>query len=153
LAEAGHDVAFASGEPVAGEAEADGLTAFRGGLDMDSVQPLARRVRDRAASLPGSQVRHLVFTELFVRGALEPRPNDLINIVGQWAPDVAVPDVAEFAAPLLATMVGIPDAEHSYGPAILNDDTFRDAAYRIKNPLDAMPDPQQAVETLEQLEA
>ena len=32
-----------------------------------------------------------------------------------------VHDVAEFAAPLVATMAGIPYAEHSYGPAILKD--------------------------------
>ena len=121
LAEAGHDVAFASGEPVAGEAEAEGFTAFRVGLAPDSVEPLARRVRDLAASLPPSQVRSFVFTELFVRVELEPRANDLFKIVEQWAPHVVVHDVAEFAAPLVATMVGIPYVEHSYGPAIQND--------------------------------
>ncbi len=121
LAEAGHDVAFASGEPVAGEAEAEGFTAFRVGLALDSVEPLARRVRDLAASLPPSQVRHYVFTELFVRVELEPRANDLLTIVEQWAPHVVVHDVAEFAAPLVATTVGIPYVEHSYGPAIQND--------------------------------
>ena len=121
LAEAGHDVAFASGEPVAGEAEAEGFTAFRAGLDSDSVEPLARRVRDRAASLPPSQVRPFVFTELFVRVELEPRATDLLEIVEQWAPHVVVHDVAEFAAPLVATLGGIPYVEHSFGPAIQND--------------------------------
>jgi UDP:flavonoid glycosyltransferase YjiC (YdhE family) len=121
LAEAGHDVAFASGEPVAGEAETDGFTAFRVGRAMDSVEPLARRVRDLAASLPPSQVRSFVFTELFIRVELEPRANDLINITEQWRPHLAVHDVAEFAGPLVATMIGIPYVQHSYGPAIQND--------------------------------
>ena len=121
LADAGHDVAFASSEPVASEAEAEGFTAFRAGLDMDSVEPLARRVRDRAASLPPSQVRSFVFTELFIRVELEPRANDLITITEQWRPDLVVHDVAEFAAPLVATMSGIPYVQHSYGPAIRND--------------------------------
>ena len=85
LAEAGHEVAFASGEPVAGEAETDGFTAFRVGRAMDSVEPLARRVRDRAASLPPSQVRSYVFTELFIGIELEPRANDLFDIVEQWS--------------------------------------------------------------------
>ena len=120
LAEAGHDVAFASGEPVAGDAEAEGFTAFRVGLARDSVEPVARRVRDLAASLPPSQVRTFVFTELFVRVELEPRANDLLNVIEEWAPHVVVHDVAEFAAPLVATMAGIPYAEHSYGPAIQN---------------------------------
>jgi UDP:flavonoid glycosyltransferase YjiC (YdhE family) len=34
---------------------------------------------------------------------------------------------------------------------LLHDDTFRDAAHRIKNEFDAMPGPQQAVEALERL--
>ena len=121
LAEAGHDVAFASGEPVAGEAEAEGFTAFRVGLALDSVEPLARRVRDLAASLPPSQVRPFVFTELFVRVELEPRANDLFKVVEQWSPHLVVHDVAEFAAPLVATVAGIPYVEHSYGPAIQSD--------------------------------
>src|SRR5512147_2154980 len=121
LAEAGHDVAFASGEPVVGEAEAEGFMAFRVGLAVDSVEPLARRVRSLAALLPPSQVRPFVFTELFVRVELEPRANDLFNIVEQWAPHAVVHDVAEFAAPPVATVVGIPYVEHSYGPAIEKD--------------------------------
>ena len=121
LAEAGHDVAFASGEPVVGEAEAEGFTAFRVGLALDSAEPLARRIRGLAASLPPSQVRPFVFTELFVRVELEPRANDLLEIIEQWSPHVVVHDVAEFAAPLVATMVGIPYVEHSYGPAVQND--------------------------------
>lgn len=121
LAEAGHEVAFASGEPVTGEAEAEGFTAFRVGLAPDSVEPLALRVRQLAASLPPSQVRSYVFTELFVRVELEPRANDLFKIVERWAPHVVVHDIGEFAAPLVATVVGIPYVEHSYGPAIEND--------------------------------
>ena len=126
LTEAGHDVAFASGEPIAGEAEVEGFTAFRIGLAMDAVEPLARRVRQVAASLPPAQLRPFVFTELFVRVELEPRLNDLFELVEQWAPDVLVHDVAEFAAPLVATSVGIPYVEHSYGPAI-QDEVIRAA--------------------------
>jgi Erythromycin biosynthesis protein CIII-like, C-terminal domain/Erythromycin biosynthesis protein CIII-like, N-terminal domain len=121
LAEAGHDVAFASGEPVVGEAEVEGFAAFRVGLALDAVEPLARRVRGLAASLPPSQVRSFVFTELFVRVELRPRADDLFNVVEEWSPDIVVHDVAEFAAPLVATKVGLPYAEHSYGPAIQSD--------------------------------
>ena len=121
LVEAGHDVAFASGELAANEAEAEGFAAFRIGPAMDSVEPLARRVRQIGASLPPSQVRSFVFRELFVGVELEPRLNDLFEIVEQWMPRVVVHDVAEFAAPLVATSAGIPYVEHSYGPAIQND--------------------------------
>src|SRR3954453_1627034 len=121
LAAAGHDVAFASGEPVAGEAEGEGFSAFRGRLSLDSVEPLARSVRQRAAELPPSQIRPFVFMELFVRVELEPRADDLLGIVQRWAPDVVVHDVADFAAPLVATIIGVPYVEHSYGPAIQNE--------------------------------
>ena len=121
LAEAGHEVAFASGEPVDGEAEAEGFAAFRVGPAGHTAEPVARRVRELAASLPPSQVRSFVFTELFVRVELEPRANDLIDVIENWAPDLVVHDVAEFAAPLVATMVGIPYVEHSFGPAIQNE--------------------------------
>jgi len=36
---------------------------------------------------------------------------------------------------------------------LLHRDTLREAAHRIRDELDAMPDPQQAVESLEQLTA
>jgi len=120
LTEAGHDVAFASGEPIAGEAGTEGFTAFRIGPDMDTAEPLARGVRQIAAALPPEQVRPFVFAELFVGIELEPRLNDLFEIVEQWAPHVVVHDVAEFAAPLVATSAGIPYVEHSYGPAVQN---------------------------------
>ena len=112
-------MAFASGEPVAGEAEREGFTAFRAGPDEDAAEPLV--VREHAASLPPSQVRSFVFTELFVRVELEPRANDLIEIVEQWAPDIVVHEVAEFAAPLVATKVGVPYVEHSFGPAVQSE--------------------------------
>ena len=51
-----------------------------------------------------------------MRVELEPRANDLFNIVEQWSPHVVVRDVAEFAAPLVATVVGIPYVEHSDDP-------------------------------------
>ena len=99
--------------------EREGFTAFRAGPDKDAAEPLV--VRERAASLPPSQVRSFVFTELFVRVELEPRANDLIGIVEQWAPDIVVHEVAEFAAPLVATKVGIPYVEHSFGPAVQSE--------------------------------
>jgi UDP:flavonoid glycosyltransferase YjiC (YdhE family) len=120
LTDARHDVAFASGEPIAGEARTEGFTAFRIGLDMDTVAPSARRVRQIAASLPPAHLRPFVFAELFVRVELGPRLKGLFEIVERWRPHVVVHDVAEFAAPLVATSAGIPYVEHSYGPAVQN---------------------------------
>ena len=83
-----------------------------------AARPPRSRACCLASSVGGSP---FVFTELFVRVELEQRANDLLEVVEQWAPDIAVHDVAEFAAPLVATMAGIPYVEHSFGPAIQND--------------------------------
>ena len=121
LIETGHEVAFASGEPVAGEAEAEGFTAFRIGPAMDTVGPSAGGFD---ASLPPSLLRRFArsSSRSSSSGSSWSRAlSDLFEIVEQWTPHVVVHDVAEFAAPLVATSAGIPYVEHSYGPAIQND--------------------------------
>jgi len=128
LAEAGHDVAFASGEPVAGEAEAEGFTAFRVGLDLDSLEPHARRVRKRAASLPPSQVRPFVFTELFVQVELEPRVNDLSDIIEQWSPHVVVHSTNPivFVAQTMAGFgLAVKSAQHGVGKQVFSVGPFK----------------------------
>jgi UDP:flavonoid glycosyltransferase YjiC (YdhE family) len=119
-AAAAHEVVFAAGAPVVGEAEADGFRAFRAGLGDDSRERFLRRFPDIAA-LPPVQIRTFFFTELFVRIELEPRAVDLLRILERWTPQLIVHEVAEFAAPLVATRTGIPYADHSYGPAVQND--------------------------------
>ena len=59
-----------------------------------------------------------MFRELFVNIELRPRADDLMEIVDTWQPHIIVHEVAEFAAPLVATDFGIPYADHSYGPAV-----------------------------------
>jgi len=51
---------------------------------------------------------------------------------------------------LLPNLLTADSARHAIR-VLLRDDTFREAAARIKNELDAMPEPHQVVETLEQL--
>ena len=114
LGAAGHDVAFASGEPIVGEAEADGFTSFRAGLGVEAREQLGPEV----GSLPPAQIRSFMFRELFVNIELGPRADDLMEIVEAWKPHIIVHEVAEFAAPLVATAFGIPYADHSYGPAV-----------------------------------
>jgi hypothetical protein len=113
-------VAFASGDPIAGEAAADGFTSFQAGLGVDARE-LLRRKFPEMDSLPPAQIRPFVFRELFVNIELGPRADDLMEIVEAWKPDVIVHEVAEFAGPLVATASGIPYADHSFGPAVALD--------------------------------
>ena len=114
LGAAGHDVAFASGEPIVGEAEADGFTSFRAGLGVEAREQLGPEM----GSLSPAQIRSFMFRELFVNIELGPRADDLMQIVEAWKPRLIVHEVAEFAAPLVATAFGIPYADHSYGPSV-----------------------------------
>jgi UDP:flavonoid glycosyltransferase YjiC (YdhE family) len=120
LTAAGHNVAFASGDPIAREAAADGFTSFRAGLGVDARE-LLRRKFPEVDSLPPAQIRPFVFRELFVNIELGPRAGDLMEIAEAWKPDVIVHEVAEFAGPLVATAFGIPYADHSFGPAVALD--------------------------------
>jgi UDP:flavonoid glycosyltransferase YjiC (YdhE family) len=120
LAAAGHDVAFASGEPIAGDAAADGFTSFRAGLGVEARELLGQKFPE-VGSLQPAQIRAFMFRELFVNIELGPRADDLMEIVEAWKPDVMVHEVAEFAGPLVATAFGIPYADHAFGPAVQLD--------------------------------
>jgi hypothetical protein len=106
LGAAGHDVAFASGEPIFGEAEADGFTSFRAGLGVEAREQLGPEM----GSLSPAQIRSFMFRELFVNIELGPRADDLMEIVEAWRPHIIVHEVAEFATPVLAASLAFEQA-------------------------------------------
>ena len=55
LADAGHEVAFATGEPVVREAETDGFAVFRAGLGDDARLAFRRRFPAIAALPPAER--------------------------------------------------------------------------------------------------
>ena len=57
-------------------------------------------------------------TEIFANLELVPRAEDLDRVVDAWAPDLLVHEVAELAAPLVASERGIPYVDVSYGSLI-----------------------------------
>jgi len=66
----------------------------------------------------GDAQRHFSLTEIFANLELVPRADDLDSIVDRWQPDLIVHEVAELAAPLVATAHGIPYVDLSYGSLI-----------------------------------
>ena len=106
LAEAGHDVRVRVGRARrrrSGGGRVHGVSC-RAGLGLRGAGRMPAHSRACRHASCFAHVRPLLFTELFVRVELEPRANDLFAIVEQWAPHVVVHDVAEFAAPLVATV-------------------------------------------------
>ena len=115
--EAGHVVAFATGEPYDERARRAGFGAFR-------VGP-SERFRDEWAPrfpgferLGGDEQRRFFLTEIFANLELQPRAAELEAVVDQWAPKVVVHEVAELAAPLISSARGIPYVDISYGRLI-----------------------------------
>jgi UDP:flavonoid glycosyltransferase YjiC (YdhE family) len=114
---AGHTVAFATGEPYTTRARQAGFDAFHAGRDEGFRAEWAPRFPG-FDQLVGDAQRHFFLTEIFANLELVPRADDLDQIVDTWRPDVVVHEVAELAAPLVATAHGIPYVDLSYGALI-----------------------------------
>ena len=114
---AGHTVAFATGEPYTTRAREAGFEAIHAGPDEGFRQEWSPRFPG-FDQLVGDAQRHFFLTEIFANLELVPRADDLDPIVETWQPDVVVHEVAEFAAPLVATALGIPYVDVSYGSLI-----------------------------------
>lgn len=113
-ARAGHDVAFATGAPVVGEARARGVEAFAAGPDASLRAQWVDRLPAREV-LATDEGRAWFFTEVFAGLELTPRAEDLAGVIARWRPDVLVHELAELAGPLAATAAGLPYATAGYG--------------------------------------
>ena len=115
--EAGHVVAFATGEPYDERARRAGFKAFRVGPSEGFRDEWAPRFPG-FERLVGDEQRRFFFTEIFANLELEPRAAGLEAVVDVWAPHLVVHEVAELAAPLVSVARGIPYVDVSYGRLI-----------------------------------
>ena len=113
----GHTVAFASGDPVVGQARGAGFTAFEAGPADTFRAEWAPRFPG-FTTLVGDAQRSFFFTEIFANLELAPRAVDLESIMSVWRPHLVVHEMAELAAPLVSTALGIPYVDVGYGSLI-----------------------------------
>jgi UDP:flavonoid glycosyltransferase YjiC (YdhE family) len=114
---AGHAVAFASGDPVVGRAQDAGFIAFKAGPPESFRAEWAPRF-PHFKTLVGDAQREFFFTEIFANLELAPRAVDLESIMSTWRPDLVVHEIAELAAPLVSTSLGIPYVDVGYGALV-----------------------------------
>lgn len=134
LAEAGHDVAFATGTDVCARVEAAGFPAFPAGLSLGDQLAEARRRYPREHALPAGPERFEAFVPRMLAGVAAPaRMADLVPVVRRWRPDLIVHDETELAGALAAAAAGVPAAAHSIG--ILRPAAMRELAGRTLAPL------------------
>ena len=113
----GHNVAFASGHPIVDRARGAGFTAFEAGTPEAFRGEWAPRFPG-FTTLVGDAQRRFFFTEIFANLELAPRVVDLDSIMAAWQPDLVVHEIAEFAAPLVSTALGIPYVDVGYGSLV-----------------------------------
>jgi len=119
LTGAGHDVAFATGEPFRDRVEAAGFEAFGAGLSQDQWQhEMAARFGDFRRHIPRAQHRAFFFGRVFADLEVPARLTDLRAIADKWQPDLLVHGLADFAGPLAAELAGIPYVTCGYGPLL-----------------------------------
>ena len=110
----GHEVAFATGEPVVSSLRDRGFVAFAAGRGYETRAEFDPRARE-IATLDPEERREVFFAELFVGIELEPRLDDLVRVIEEWRPDVVLQEAAELAGPIAATLAGIPYVTVGYG--------------------------------------
>ena len=114
---AGHTVGFASGDPVVGRARDAGFLGFDAGPPETFRAEWAPRF-PHFTTLVGDAQREFFFTEIFANLELAPRAVDLESIMSAWQPRLVVHEVAELAAPLVSTSLGIPYVDVGYGALV-----------------------------------
>ncbi len=114
---AGHTVGFASGSPIAERARHAGFLAFEAGPP-DTFRAEWATQFPHFTNLVGDAQREFFFTEIFANLELVPRAADLASIMSEWRPHLVVHEMAELAAPLISTSLGLPYVDVGYGSLI-----------------------------------
>jgi UDP:flavonoid glycosyltransferase YjiC (YdhE family) len=114
LADAGHEVSFATAAEFLPEVERRGFPAFPAGISLpEQMRRAAERYPERHA-LPHGKERFETFVPRMLAGVAAPaRAEDLVALVRELAPDVIVHDETDFGAPVAAAIAGVPYADHS----------------------------------------
>jgi UDP:flavonoid glycosyltransferase YjiC (YdhE family) len=115
---AGHEVAFATGDPFHRVAQDAGFVAFMAGLSVDRWRSEFTSRFGNFDQIPPTEFRPLFFGRVFTDLEVPARLSDLVAIFDRWQPDVLVHEIAEFAGPIAAAQAGIPYATCGVGPLL-----------------------------------
>ncbi len=118
LAEAGHDVTFATGADREESVRAAGFAHLPAGLSEHETREPAARQRRAVESVPVAERRRFGFSRIF---GLEHAPFKLpalLELVRSEPWDGVVYESADLAAPIAAAAAGLPSVNHSFGAMI-----------------------------------
>lgn len=114
LAQAGHEVSFATATEFLPEIQKRGFPTYPAGVSLPTQMRLAAERYPELHALPHGKQRFETFVPRMIAGVAAPaRADDLVPIVRELKPDVIVHDETDFGAPVAAAVCGIPYADHS----------------------------------------
>jgi len=114
LRDAGHEVAFATEARFCLRVARAGFRAFPAGIGPGKAFERTLALPDVAGLRPDDAWRF--GAQMFAAVAAPAKVPDLVAVIEEWAPDVVIHDVTDFAGPVAAASAGIPWAAHSLGP-------------------------------------
>jgi len=117
LADAGHEVAIATGSDLRPRAEAAGFSVFDAGISPGAAfELLAERYPDREYNqLKPDEILDWYPPHLFGEILAPAMLSDLEPLVRSWRPDVILHETWEFAGPIAAASAGIPSVNQTLG--------------------------------------
>jgi len=146
LRRAGHEVLFATGEPLATTIRRDGFACETVGLSDAETRELRSQdaTYTRLNAVPRT-ARMAAFSRSFAGIELPPRVEDMRRVARAWRPAMIVHELAEFAGPLVAALEDLPSANHSFGPLVQADVMAASAASAARCWADhGLPEPERA---------
>jgi UDP:flavonoid glycosyltransferase YjiC (YdhE family) len=130
LADAGHEVAFATAADFCERVERCGFRAFPAGLKMPERGEMMRGVLGEMMKVPPADRPKLGFPRIFAEHSAPAMLPDLLGVLDAYRPQLLIHDTSELAGPIAATAAGIPYVNHSFGH-LLPDDIAALAAGRV----------------------
>lgn len=121
LRAAGHQVCFATGPDFQSQVRAAGLVAAPAGPTREAARrERLRRYPESSCVAPREQQRFHA-TKVWAGVYAPLMLDDLLPLVARKHPDLVAYDLATFAGPLLAELIGVPAVSHSFGPAFSSE--------------------------------
>jgi UDP:flavonoid glycosyltransferase YjiC (YdhE family) len=121
LADAGHEVAFATAGDFCERVERCGFRAFPAGLKMPERGEVMRRVLGEMMKVPPADRPKLGFPRIFAQHGAPAMLPDLRGVLDAYRPQLLIHDTSELAGPIAATAAGIPYVNHSFGHLLPDD--------------------------------
>ena len=115
LAGRGHDVVFATAEAWRPRVEEEGFGLLAAGISEHEARKQLLPAFADVFALPPETRRPEAFTAIFALTHAPQKLAALVDVARSWQPDVIVWDSADLAAPVVATVLGIPAVNHSFG--------------------------------------